>query len=279
MVSIKERGGLHYLDISNKSAQAQIALQGAHLFHFQIKGKRPLLWLSESSYFEKGKPIRGGVPICWPWFGAHKRNKSLPNHGFARTSFWEHAKTQERDEQETKVTLVLKSSQESLKLWPYEFELTLDVTVGQKLTLSLTSKNSDAKPFCITQALHSYFSISDISKVCIEGLEKKHYYNKVDGSYENIQEGRLYFTQETDRVYKDISSPLRLIDKEQTISLCSEGSRTAVIWNPGEELAKKMADLSDYRSMLCIESANALDDEIVIQPGKSHTITAVVEQS
>jgi glucose-6-phosphate 1-epimerase len=277
MISIKRKNSLDYLEISNANAQAKIALQGAHLFHFQANGKKPLLWLSESSYFEKGKPIRGGIPVCWPWFGAHKSDKTLPNHGFARTSLWEHISTEE-DEGETRVTLRLSSSEATLKLWPYDFELTLKLAVAAELRLSLTTTNTGNKAFRISQALHSYFAVSDISKVYIEGLEHKKYYNKVDGSFGNLQEGRLYFEQETDRIYQEISAPLILRDAEETTVISSKGSHTAVVWNPGETLAEKMADLSDHRHMLCIESANTLQDEALIQPNQSHTLTALISQ-
>lgn len=277
MTSIKRKNSLDYLEISNANAQARIALQGAHLFYFQAKGKKPLLWLSESSYFEKGKPNRGGVPICWPWFGAHKSDKSLPNHGFARTSLWEHIATQE-DEQETRVTLRLESSEETRRLWPFDFELTLEISVGAQLRLSLTTTNTGNKAFPVSQALHSYFAISDISKVYLEGLEGKKYYNKVDDSFGNIQEGRLCFDQETDRIYEEINAPIVLRDGDETTVISSEGSHTAVVWNPGEALANKMADLSDYRHMLCIESANALEDEPLIEPNQSYTLTANISQ-
>ncbi len=277
MVIIKQKNGLDYIEISNTNAQAKIALQGAHLFHYHAKGKKPLLWLSESSYFEAGKPIRGGIPICWPWFGAHKSDTTLPNHGFARTSLWKHIKTQE-DGHETSVTLRLKSSEETLKLWPYDFELTLELSVGAELRLCLSTTNTGDKAFCISQALHSYFAVSDISMVYVEGLEQKKYYNKVDGTFDNVQEGRLYFDQETDRIYQEINAPIVLRDKEVTTVISSEGSHTAVVWNPGASRAKKMTDLSDYRHMLCLESANALQDEPLIKPYQSYTLTTIISQ-
>lgn len=277
MTSIKRKNSLDYLEISNTNAQAKIALQGAHLFYFQAKGKKPLLWLSESSFFEKGKPIRGGIPICWPWFGAHKSDKSLPNHGFARTSLWEHIATQE-DERQTSVILRLTSSEETRRLWPFDFELTLEFSIGAELRLSLKTTNTGDKAFRISQALHSYFAVSDISKVYLEGLEGKKYYNKVDDSFDNLQKGRLCFDQETDRVYQETNAPIVLRDRDETTVIASEGSHTTVVWNPGEALAKKMSDLSDYRQMLCIESANALEDEPLIEPRQSYTLTASILQ-
>lgn len=270
---------LEYIAVSNTIAKAKIALQGGHIFDFQLKGKRALLWLSKDSYFEKGKAIRGGIPICWPWFGAHKSDATLPNHGFARTSLWKHIKTDEINDQQTKVTLQLKSSNETLKIWPYLFELNLEISIGEKLSVSLTTKNLDIKPFAISQALHSYLLIDDINEVYIDGLDQKRYYNKVDDSFNNLQDGKLFFVAETDRIYQGISSAVKLHDKKDLISLSTKGSQTVVIWNPGEALAAKMPDLSDHKTMLCIESANTLDDELLIQPNDTHKLTTVISQN
>lgn len=270
---------LEYIAVSNTIAKAKIALQGGHIFDFQLKGKRALLWLSKDSYFEKGKAIRGGIPICWPWFGAHKSDATLPNHGFARTSLWKHIKTDEINDQQTKVTLQLKSSNETLKIWPYLFELNLEISIGEKLSVSLTTKNLDIKPFAISQALHSYLLIDDINEVYIDGLDQKRYYNKVDDSFNNLQDGKLFFVSETDRIYQGISSAVKLHDKKDLISLSTKGSQTVVIWNPGEALAAKMPDLSDHKTMLCIESANTLDDELLIQPNDTHKLTTVISQN
>lgn len=270
------KGSLEYLHISNKAAEAKITLQGAHLFHFQVKGQAPLLWVSESASFEVGKAIRGGIPVCWPWFGPHPTDSTLPNHGFARTALWKHIKTEEISEKETKLILGLNSSQESLNLWPYRFELRLEISIGAELRVSLITKNMDTQAFTITEALHTYLAIEDIHTVYIDGLDKKIYFDKTDGSFDNIQEGRLYFTKETDRIYQGITSELSVHEKHRSVRVRTEGSQTVVIWNPGNVLAHKMPDLSDHKSMLCVESANALDDALLIQPNDSHRLTTVI---
>jgi len=270
------KGSLEYLHISNKTAEAKITLQGAHIFHFQRKGQAPILWVSESASFEKGKAIRGGIPVCWPWFGKHPTDSTLPNHGFARTSLWKHLKTEEINENATKVILVLNSSEESLQLWPYRFELTLEISIAAELQVSLITKNLDSKAFTITDALHTYLAIEDINTVYVDGLDKKSYYDKTDDSFDNIQRGRLYFTTETDRVYQDINSILTLHEQNRSIRVKTEGAQTVVVWNPGEALAQKMPDLSDHTTMLCVESANALEDVPLIQPNQSHRLTTVI---
>jgi len=270
------KGSLEYLHISNKSAEAKVSLQGAHIFHFQAKGQEPLLWVSERASFEQGKAIRGGIPVCWPWFGPHPSDSTLPNHGFARTSLWEHIKTEEVSAKETKVVLGLKSSEASLQLWPYRFKLTLEISIGTELKVSLTTTNLGTQAFTISNALHTYLAIEDINTVYIDGLDKKSYYDKTDNSFDNIQEGRLYFTTETDRIYQGITSKLSIQEQNRCLQVKTEGSQTIVIWNPGKALAQKMPDLSDHKSMLCVESANALDDVPLIEPGKSHRLTTII---
>ena len=113
------------------------------------------------------------MPICWPWFGAHASDTSLPNHGFARTSIWTHVSTEEIDENTTKIILELKSSEETLKLWPYHFMLQLEIIMSERLELSLiTTNNTGSEPFTITQALHTYLLIQNISNACIDGLDQ-----------------------------------------------------------------------------------------------------------
>ena len=272
------QGELEYLAISNSVADAKIALQGAHLFHFQVKGKTPLLWLSDTAVFKHGKPIRGGIPICWPWFGAHPSDAKLPNHGFARTFLWKHIDTVEINDTETKVRLRLESTKESLRLWPYHFELTLEIFIGTTLRVSLMTKNLGKKEFHLTNALHTYIRVQEISKTKIEGLENKPYYNKVDNSFNNTQTGKLDFSQEVDRIYQEIRSPLQVESGNSIVGVKTEGSKTVVIWNPGETLANKMTDLSGHQTMLCVESANALEDAPSIQKNESHCLSTAISQ-
>ena len=157
--------GFQYIEISNASVRAKIALQGAHLFHYEPVAELPLLWLSKASFFETGKAIRGGVPVCWPWFGKHPANSKLPQHGFARISLWEMLEAKEIDEHTTELIFKLQPSAESLQLWPHKFELLLAITVGQTLTLVLTTRNCDTRAFEVTAALHSYFAVENIEKV------------------------------------------------------------------------------------------------------------------
>jgi len=173
---------------------------------------------------------------------------------------------------------MLKSSNESLKLWPYEFELTLQITIADTLSLSLKTKNCDTKDFYISQAFHSYFAISDISKVYVDGLDEKSYFNKVNNTHGNIQQGKLGFNDETDSVYQSIDGVLTIVDKNQSIAIEFEQPGSAIVWNPGEKLTQKMADLSDYKTMLCVESGNVLEDERLVEVGDTFTLKMKIGQ-
>ena len=275
MQTLKTKNELEYIEVSNKLSSIKIALQGAHIFDFRVKGQEPLLFLSDTSHFKVGKAIRGGVPICWPWFGTHASDSSLPNHGFARTSLWTHAKTEEIDKSHTKIILELKSSEETLKLWPHNFELQLEILMSDRLELSLITNNTGSEPFVITQALHTYLLIEDITTVCIEGLDRTKYYDKLTDTYNNPQKGKLCFGSEIDRVYENVIKPLTVKDVEiQTI-----GSNTVVVWNPGMDFKNNFSDLSDYRTMLCIESANTLNDAVTVEAEGSYLLKSILSQN
>jgi glucose-6-phosphate 1-epimerase len=271
----KFSNGFEYIEINNDSACGKIALQGAHLFHFARKNDAPILWTSETSDFEIGKAIRGGVPVCWPSFGIN--NPDLPQHGFARLGMWKLLEIKEMDAKTTKVTLELNDTQESMQLWAYRFKLTLTCTISEKLIMELTTTNLDAKPFKITQALHSYFEISDISNIAVSGLSGKPYLDALTGEYCK-QEGDITFDKETDSVYQEVKSEIRLRDKNRTICILNEGSSSAVIWNPWIEKCKRMGGMRDdaYHNFVCIESANAYEDFKIIESGKSHTLKATI---
>ena len=266
---------LEYISVENSCSSAKIALQGAHIFDFTLKEKGKVLFLSESSEFRKGKAIRGGVPICWPWFGANESDNALPNHGFARTSLWEHQSTQRLNDRETKVTLTLHSSPETLALWPYTFSLALDIYVGKVLRLELTSQNLDTKPFTFTSALHTYLAIDNINGTQVEGLEEKQYFDKTQNTF-LIQEGHIDFSKEVDRIYQNVTNDVLVKDTKVHHTILTKGTKTIVVWNPGDVLASRMPDLSNNTRMLCVESTNVLDDSVTLTKGQSHTLSQTI---
>jgi len=271
--------GYKYLEIQNDHVKAKIALQGAHLFHYKVKNKPALLWVSKEAYFEEGKAIRGGIPVCFPWFGKNRENATLPQHGFARTALWKVVLEEEVDECHTHIRLQLKPNGETLEQWPYLFVLYLDVTIGDELSIVLSVTNTDTKPFEISTALHTYFSVSDIHTIRIKGLDASRYYDALDDtSYQ--QKGDILIQEEVDRVYVDPSDRITLLDGESKVYLQQEGSNSLVVWNPWIEKSKQMVDMSTegYRSMVCLETANAREDRRVLKPNESHVLKAVISQ-
>lgn len=280
MISLKEFDyGFKYIEIQNRHAEAKIALQGAHLFHYKIQDKPSLLWLSQATYFEEGKAIRGGIPICLPWFGKHKDNLTLPQHGFGRTELWRVILEEEQSDGSTHVRLQLKPNTHTLSQWDHVFEANIDITVGKELIIALEIKNTDSKPFEISTALHTYFSVSDIDTVCIQGLKNKVYYNNLDGKH-STQKDDVLIREEVDRVYLNPLKTVTLLDGNTRVNIQQEGSGSTVVWNPWIERSKQMADMNDdgYKTMVCIETCNARDDERVLQPNESHVLKAVISQ-
>ncbi len=270
--------GYKYIEITNSQAEAKIALQGAHVFHYQATDKTPLLWLSELAYFKEGKAIRGGVPICFPWFGPHKSDATLPQHGFARTAMWSLVLEEEVDEGTTHVQLQLLANEKTKELWNYEFDVRLDVMVSSELTVALTVTNTDRKPFEISTALHTYFNISDIDNIVIEGLKESEYFNALDGK-EYLEKSDVTIDQEVDRVYFNAFKNITLHDDSKKIELKQEGSNSLVVWNPWIEKSKQMADMSNgaYKTMVCLETGNVGRDSKVLDVGESHILRAVMK--
>ncbi|MCX6052228.1 MAG: D-hexose-6-phosphate mutarotase [Campylobacterales bacterium] len=276
MIEFKElENGFEYIEVKNGAACGKIALQGGHLFHFARNGEEPILWLSDTSDFKIGTAIRGGVPICWPSFGMN--NPDLPQHGFARVGMWKLENSKEIDANTTQITLVLNDTQESLGMWNYKFELELKITISDKLTMELTTTNLDEKPFKLTQALHTYFQISDISNITIKGLSGKPYLDALTNKVCQ-QNGDITFEQEVDCVYQEVDNKILLVDKNRTITIQNKGSSSVVVWNPWIQKCKRMSAIENdaYKEFVCIESANAYDDFKILLPHAKHTLKAVI---
>lgn len=265
--------GFTYLVVENRSATAKIALQGAHLFHYQRHDDIPMFYVSDKSNFENGKSIRGGIPICWPWFGKHKTDNSLPQHGFARTTLWECIETMEEDDLSTVITLLLPRTEENSALWPYNAQLTLRISISDILQLELISKNCDQQPLTISSALHSYFAVSAIKNISIKGLHNTPFLDTITMK-NKTQFGDITIHHETDNVYQNVSYPIELHDTNRVIRIDATGSKSAVLWNPWVKKSQRIVDMEDtgYRKMFCIETANAFDDTQAIAPGATHTL-------
>lgn len=283
---VEGKGGFPIIEIENEYASALVSIYGAQVLSFKLKFKNAeyvqveendLFFVSESAYFEQGKAIKGGIPICWPWFGRDEENPDRQMHGFARNMLWQLDETSSTSSGETKIVLSLKESTETLKLWPHKFKLVAVINIGKTLEISLKTTNTGKSNFKITQAIHSYFALANIDKARVEGLDKTNYLDKVKGAKEAVlQKGDVRVSEEVDRIYIDSPSRLSLFDEQlqRELVVNSSGSKTTVIWNPWVDISKRSADLSDdaYLEFICVETANAAKDTIVIEPNDSHTI-------
>lgn len=268
-------GGLTRLKWSTDLCDAELYVQGAHLTHFQPKDHQPLLWMSQQSYFEEGKPIRGGVPICFPWFGANALDSTAPSHGWARLSQWTLLDCQLESSGDAAVTLEC-----SILNFHVRYRIQLGRTLQMSLSVELPAEATGGQSF--EAALHTYLLIDDIHRTSIEGLESVAYFDKVgvptwcQASHEPIR-----FEKETDRVYCDTEATCLVIDPgmKRTIRISKTGSKSTVIWNPWIEKSQRMKDFGDqeWRSMVCVESANVGANAIRLEPGENHTMTADLE--
>ena len=271
-------GGLPVIEIRNRFATARISVHGAHVLSFRPKDDADLLFLSEQAVFQPGKAIRGGVPVCWPWFGPDPQGQGRPAHGFVRTRLWDLRRTETLAGGETLVELGLRDSTETRAIWPHGFDLSLTVIVGRSLFLALTTRNTGDSPFELTQALHSYFAVADIAQVRVTGLDGCDYVDKAKGAggVRKVQAGDVAVDAEVDRVYAGVPDVLTIEDgaAARRVRLTAGGSRTAVVWNPWAEVAAGMADLPDdaYRRFVCVETANAGEEVLTLAPGDSRTL-------
>lgn len=271
-------GDLPTARIHNRHARAEICLLGAHVLSFQPHGEEPVLWLSGESNFAVGKPIRGGIPVCWPWFAAHPTDSSKPSHGFVRTALWSVAATRSLEDGATQVELGIDSNDETLALWPYRFELRLTVTVGTTLTVELISRNPGEAAFRYTGALHSYFTVSDAAGIAIHGLADGDFLDKTEGFARKTQRGPIQISGPTDRVYLDTDAECVIDDPGlgRRIHIGKSNSHTTVVWNPWSSGAIRLPDFGDdeYRGMVCVETARAAEDVATVPAGGEDQLTA-----
>lgn len=269
-------GGLIYAEITNEGTRAQIYLHGAQLTSFTPNGGEDVIYLSPRSRFEPGIAIRGGIPISWPWFADHPTDKSKPAHGFARTSPWHVRETKKISDSETELRLGLTNGNDTLKLFERRFYLEAIFNIGSQLDIKLRTINIDVTDFTISSAFHSYYKVSDVSAVSVNGLDETEYIDKVDDFTTKMQEGPVQNSGETDRIYVDTETECVIEDPGlgRSIHVTKSGSKSTVVWNPWEKKSEEMKDLGagEYRSFVCVETANAGEDTITIAPGEKHVL-------
>ena len=273
-------GGFIVAEIKNPHGKATVALHGGHILSFRPRDHEPVLWLSRNSHFKTGKAIRGGIPVCWPWFADHPADADKPAHGFVRTADWSVSESEKFGDDKIRLKLFMVDSEETIKLWPHRFRLEMDCTVSDVLRIKLIATNTGNKSFMCGGALHSYFNISSISNIVIKGLEGCAYIDKVDQGPRRMQDGDVSVKNETDRIYLDTKADCIIEDggMHRRIRISKNGSLTTVVWNPWIAKATKMQDFGDdeYKSMVCVETANADTDVISLAPGNTHVLESII---
>lgn len=279
------KGGLVVISVTTQHANATISLHGGQVLSYtpidngrdnENYRNHDLLFVSNNAYFQNDKAIKGGAPICWPWFAAHKEDETLPFHGFVRDQAWQVHSTECSDNGDVVITLVFNDTEKTRKLWPYSFELKEVITVGTSLGIDLITHNTSTQAFDLTQAIHTYFRVGDITQVKVTGLEGKSYLDKVEQFAVKNQTGPITVNQEVDRIYQQVDSSLVIHDEVYNRNILIEhtGSATAVVWNPWVEISEQSQDLKNdsYQHFICVETANAADDIITIAADETHTL-------
>ena len=268
------RGGLPMIEIENGLASALISLHAGQVLSYRpASAAQDLLFVSERAYFEPGKAIKGGVPICWPWFGADPEGRGRPAHGFVRSLPWTLLETRTLEGAATRVTLGIADDEATRAQWDHRFSLALQVTVGDTLGVELITRNPEDGAFTITQALHTYFHVGDATRARVLGLEGCRYIDKSANGEDAVivQEGPVTVSGEVNRIYQSVPEVLIVEDPAlgRRLRIQARNSATCIVWNPWIETAHAMADLDDedYRTMLCVETANAADEVVEVPAG------------
>ncbi|WP_462173593.1 D-hexose-6-phosphate mutarotase [Pseudoalteromonas xiamenensis] len=266
--------GLSYLKVNSARCDATIFLQGAQLTEFTPKGQAPLIWVSSDEDYQMGKPVRGGIPICWPWFGVHEK-ADWPIHGVARKLLWSLENVEEING-DIHIRLALPMDTVDTTFWAHKSSLVVTFVLGHSLRVDLTNTNLGDTPFTLTQALHTYFPTSDIQKTTVEGLQGAQYIEFGEGPF--AQNDVVGFARETDMVYTQAPTVQKIHTPLGTMMVAREHSTSCVLWNPWIEKAKRLSNFRDdeYLTMLCLEAANVMEDAVTLQPNESHTLSTIL---
>ncbi len=275
-----DANGFEFLIIEHPNFDAAFTLHGAHLLHFQLKEQAPIIWLSKTALFNEQKAIRGGVPVCWPWFGAAGKalGENLPSHGFARTSKWSVKNIAELTAG-VELELSLTDSEETREIWPYQFEVVLKATLTDTVKLELITKNTGAEAFSYRAALHTYLNISAPQACQLSGLNK-HYTDSLNAGHPETGDGTLLIDKPIDSIYQKAEQAIVLDDSgfKRQLTIANTGNDSEVVWNPWIAGAKAFADMPDdgYQTMLCVESAITRPEGQNVAAGEVHTLTTVI---
>jgi len=276
---IPGNGGLPKICVTAPSASAEIYLYGAQITSWQPAGEKEVLFLSQKSHWQDGRAIRGGIPICIPWFRSKPDDPAAPAHGFVRTKAWR-LESVKAEGDSVVVVCSTEDDESTRRWWPHTFRLVHVLSIGRFLRLQLIVTNTGRTAFRFEEALHTYLRVSQAEKASIRGLDRVTYLDNVDGNRQKTQSGDVTFAGKTDNAYLDVRGTAELIDPagRRTIRTEKENSATTVVWNPWQEGAASLSDLGgeEWRQFACVEASNILGSAIYLAPGQEHSMQAIL---
>jgi glucose-6-phosphate 1-epimerase len=277
---VEGNGGLPKVRVTSARAAGEIYLLGANVTSWKPEGREEMFLVSSQSRWKEGSAIRGGVPICFPWFGAKADDPKAPAHGFVRTRTWELESIAQAGDAVV-VSMFIESNEATRRWWPGDFHLVYRVTFASELSLELEVTNTGGNSFRFEEALHAYYRVGNVEMARVRGLDAVRYFDKTESNREKTQQGEIAITSETDRVYLNTIGAIELHDPilRREIRVTKENSRTTVVWNPWIEKAHALSDFADdeWRRMICIETSNVSDYSVALVPGQQHCMKALVK--
>ena len=276
---VEGNGGLPKVRVTSPEAVGEMYLHGAHVTSWKPATTEEVLFLSSQSRWEQGHAIRGGVPICFPWFGGKADDPHAPAHGFVRTRAWQ-VESITRAGDGVTVSMFTESNEDTKRWWPAEFRLAHRVTFGAELRHELVVTNAGRTSLRFEEALHAYYRVGNVEKTRVRGLDAVHYFDKTDSNREKLQLGEIAIVSETDRVYLNTRDAIEMGDPvlSRRILVTKENSRTTVVWDPWVQKAHSLSDFADgeWKQMICVETSNVSELAVDLAPGQQHKMKALV---
>ena len=276
---VEGNGGLPMVRVATPLATGEMYLHGAHATSWKPAGAEEVVFLSSRSRWEDGQAIRGGIPVCFPWFRAKSDDPHAPAHGFVRTKAWQLESILQRGDA-ISVSMFTQSDESTKRWWPADFRLVHRATFGTELQLELEVTNTGTTAVRFQEALHTYHRVGHVETARLHGLDEVRYLDNTDSNREKVQHGDVVIASQTDRAYLTAQPEVELEDPtlHRRIQIAKENSATTVVWNPWVEGARALADLGDdeWTQMFCVEASNVLDCAVELEPGKLHRMAAKI---
>lgn len=272
-------GHLPRVVITSPLVQGEVYLHGAHVTSWRPGGGEEALFVSSKARWEEGQAIRGGIPICFPWFRGKADDPHAPAHGFVRTRLWQ-LDSVVKNQSGVTVTMFIESDEQTRRWWPAEFRLAHRVTFSSELKLELICRNTGNTPLHFEEALHTYNRVANVATTRLQGLDGARFLDNTDSNKEKTQHGDAVIGSQIDNAFINTGNAVDLLDLQlgRRIRLQKANSSTTVVWNPWQEGSAKLGDLgeSEWKQFLCVEASNILGAAVTLAPGQEHTMSAVL---